>query len=929
MRNYISKEELEEVSKNSQIDKTCIPECLFFEDIVEYKKINNAASIDDLYNDLIYDRKIKSDNIIIAHCDLSEIYNDIKSIPIKSIDNINNFVEGLLVAEYENFIKDKFNMGIETCIKLPDDEEFIREFIEDAYDILDYSLNINSLFEQIIVPIYPSIDRDLLDKLFNITRSAILLGFDNSYKINSRLTTIPSISIDEKLKEFDVSEEKLYFRNSIRFTETHKLESSYCLLQKQNYSLDSLCVYSKSINSVRNIEDKRLILKVGDEVIFNIKGFITNNSAYSILKVYINSLDSVKNVNFRCFNYKPSNQSGPNGGIPTKFYFNKLEISKDFNPASVSIDTSLTIGSKENEVVDITYGFEGVEIPELRFRKNVAFKSDCVFKSSTIGNCIDLNKTKFCDNTVNVRAFKDAVINRISTSDNSTNFLSESIEQVNKEVFYRLSVKENPSNLKINLENLKKIFFNAFLVNGIEFEKNQNLKSLVYLEEGSICKGKFDCISFNGNSRLKSLRLNSFPGCTIGTLDLRGSRIERLGGSGVLDIKIDNLYIDGSITKYVSLEAGNVKISNLYINEGETFSIKNCEIVGDLVIPESIKNFSIENCEVSKVIFDKKVKLRSLTLIFENQQKSTKDLINFDDVINNLSNLAFNNMFKNGRNIDLFLNGIKDIEYSTFYKIYEYLFYYNSIYSNSPFVNLSIINKKDEALTNSNKFNAYCNFNCIKRYCIIKDGIRKLNIVNPSNLTFDDSLRLFPSVEEVSIQMNKKKSELFINLFQAENVKKLTVDCKLTSPQICSNTKNTSLEEINLAYESNLSKTVFYPAAFRRDLKVNVDVDGTGYYCDINMIGLIINDLQDSIPEEANTNVNVEEIFLLACPKDIIVVFDNLKISSYSTYYEFINKLLDTFNVSISKKLINLFIDSKYKAEFISNLEEKGNYSVD
>lgn len=920
MRNYISKEELEKVYKNSRINKTCVPECLFFEDMLEYKKINNAASIDDLYNDLIYDRKVKSDNIIIAH------YDDTKSIPIKSIDNINNFVEELLVTEYENFIKDKFNMGIETCIKLPDDEKFIREFIEDVYDILDCSLNINSLFEQIIVPIYPSIDRDLLDKLFNITRSAILLGFDNSYKINSRLTTIPSISIDEKLKEFDVSEEKLYFRNSIRFTETHKLESSYCLLQKQNYSLDSLCVYSKSINSVRNIEDKRLILKVGDEVIFNIKGFITNNSAYSILKVYINSLDSIKNVNLHCFNYKPSNQSGPNGGIPTKFYFNKLEIAKDFNPATVSIDTSLTIGSKEGEVVDITYGFEGVEIPELRFRKNVAFKSDCVFKSSTIGNCIDLNKTKFCNNTVNARAFKDAVINRISTSDNSTNFLSESIEQVNKEAFYRLSVKENPSNLKINLENLKKIFFNAFLINGIEFEKNQNLKSLAYLEEGSICKGKFDCISFNGNSRLKSLRLNSFPGCIIGTLDLRGSRIERLEGSGVLDIKIDNLYIDGNITKRVSLEAGNVRINNLYINGGETFSIKNCEIVGDLVVPESIKNFSIENCKVSKVIFDKKIKLKSLTLIFEDQPKSAKDLINFDKVINNL---AFGDMFKNGRKICLFLNGIEDIEYSTFYKIYEYLFYYSSIYGNSPFINLSIINKKDEALTNSNRFNASYNFNCIKKYCIIKDGIRKLNIVNPKHLVFDDSLRLFPSVEEVEIQSYKKKSELFVNLFQAENVKKLTVGCKLSSPQICSNTKNTSLEEINLAYESNLSETVFYPAAFRRDLKVNVDVDGTGYYCDINMIELIINDLQDSIPEEANTNVNVEEIFLLACPKDIIVVFDNLRISSYSTYYEYINKLLDTFNVSISKKLINLFIDSKYKAEFISNLEEKGNYSVD
>ena len=919
MRNYISKE-LEKVYKNSQIDKTCVPECLFFEDMVEYKKINNAASIDDLYNDLIYDRKVKSDNIIIAH------YDDIKSIPIKSIDNINNFVEGLLVAEYENFIKDKFNLGIETCIKLPDDEKFIREFIEDTYDILDCSLNINSLFEQIIVPIYPSIDRDLLDKLFNITRSAILLWFDNSYKINSRLTEIPSISIDEKLKEFDVSEEKLYFRNSIRFTETHKLESSYCLLQKQNYSLDSLCVYSKSINSVRNIEDKRLILKVGDEVIFNIKGFITNNSAYSILKVYINSLDSIKNVNLRCFNYKPSKQSGPNGGIPTKFYFNKLEIAKDFNPASVSIDTSLTIGSKEDEVVDITYGFEGVEVPELRFRKNVAFKSDCVFKSSTIGNCIDLNKTKFCDNMVNARAFKDAVINRISTSDNSTNFLSESIEQVNKEAFYRLSVKENPSNLKINLENLKKIFFNAFLINGIEFEKNQNLKSLAYLEEGSICKGKFDCISFNGNSRLKSLRLNSFPGCTIGTLDLRGSRIERLEGSGVLDIKIDNLYIDGNITKSVNLEAGNVGINNLYINGGETFSIKNCEIVGDLVVPESIKNFSIENCRVSKVIFDKKIKLKSLTLIFEDQPKSAKDLINFDKAI---SNLAFDDMFKNGRKVYLFLNGIEDIEYSTFHKIYEYLFYYSSIYGNSPFINLSIINKKDEALTNSNRFNASYNFNCTKKYCIIKDGIRKLNIVNPKHLVFDDDLRLFPSVEEVSIQMNKKKHELFVNLFQAENVKKLTVGCKLTGPQICSNTKNTSLEEINLAYGSNLSETVFYPAAFRRDLKVNVDVDEAGNYCDINMIELIINDLQDSIPEEANINVNVEEIFLLACPKDIIVVFDNLKISSYSTYYEYINKLLDTFNVSISKKFINLFIDSKYKAEFISNLEEKGNYSID
>lgn len=919
MRNYISKEELEEIYKNPQIDKTCIPECLFFEDIVEYKKINNTASISDLYNDLIYDRKVKSDNIIIAH------YDDIKSIPIKGIDNINNFVEGLLVAEYENFIKDKFNLGIETCIKLPDDEKFIREFIEETYDILDCSLNINSLFEQIIVPIYPSIDRDLLDKLFNITRSAILLGFDNSYKINTRLTEIPSISIDEKLKEFDVSEEKLYFKNSIRFTETHKLESSYCLLQKQNYSLDSLCVYSKSINSVRNIEDKRLILKVGDEVIFNIKGFITNNSAYSILNVYINSLDSIKNVNLHCFNYKPSSQVRGNV-IPTKFYFNKLEISKDFNPASVSIDTSLTIGSKEDEVVDITFGFEEVEIPELRFRKNVAFKSDCVFKSSTIGDCIDLNKTKFCNNTVNVRVFKDAVINRISTSDNSTNFLSESIEQVYKEAFYRLSVKENPSNLKINLENLKKIFFNAFLINGIEFEKNQNLKSLVYLEEGSICKGKFDCISFNGNSKLKSLKLNSFPGCTIDTLDLRGSRIECLEGSGVLDIKINNLYIDGNITKCVNLEAGNVIINNLYISGGETLRLKECRIVGDLVIPESIKNFSIVNCWVSKVIFDKKVKLKSFTLIFEDQPKSAKDLINFDDVINNL---AFNDMFKNGRKIDLFLKGIEDIEYSTFYKIYEYLFYYSSIYGNSPFVNLSIINKKDEALTNSNRFNASYNFNCTKKYCIIKDGIRKLNIVNPSNLVFDDDLRLFPSVEEVEIQNYKKKPELFINLFQAENVKKLTVGCKLTSPQICSNTKNTSLEEINLAYGSNLSKTVFYPAAFRRDLKVNVDVDGTGYYCDINMIELIINDLQDSIPEEANTNVNVEEIFLLACPKDIIVVFDNLKNSSYSTYYEYVNKLLDTFSVSISKKLINLFIDSKYKAEFISNLEEKGNYTVD
>jgi len=924
MRNYINKEELEEVSKISQqIYKTCVPECLFFEDIVEYKKINNAASVDDLYNDLIYDRKIKSNNIII----ISASYNDIKSIPIKSIDNINSFVEGLLVAEYENFIKDKFNMGIltfETCIKLPDDEKFIREFIEETYDMLDCSLNINSLFEQIIVPIYPSMDRDLLDKLFNITRSAILLGFDNSYKINSRLTEIPSISIDEKLKEFDVVEEKLYFRNSIRFTDTHKLESSYCLLQKQNYSLDSLCIYSKSINSVRNIEDKRLILKVGDEVIFNIKGFITNNSAYSILKVYINSLDSIKNVNLHCFNYNPSDKS-KTGVIPTKFYFNKLELSKDFNPASVSIDTSLTIGSKEDEDVDITHSFEGVEIPELRFRKNVTFKKECLFKSSTIGNCIDLNKTKFCDNVVNARTFKDAVINKISTSDNSTNFLSESIEQVYKEAFYRLSVKENPSNLKINLENLTRIFFNAFLISGIEFKKNQNLKSLVYLEEGSICKGKFDCISFNGNSKLKSLKLNSFPGCTIDTLDLRGSKIECLEGSGVLDIEINNLYIDGNITKRVNLET-NVKINNLYINGGETFCIKECRIVEDLVIPESIKNLSIINCGVSKVIFDKKVKLKSLELIFEDQPKSTKDLINFDEVINNL---AFSDMFKNGRKIDLFLNGIKDIEYSTFYKIYEYLFYYSSTHSFSPFVNLSIINRKDEALTNSNKFNASYNFNCQKKYCIIKDGIRKLNIVNPSTLIFDDSLRLFPSVEEVEIQSYKKKHEVFINLFQAENVKKLTVGCKLKSPEICSNTKNTSLEEINLAYESNLSETVFYPAAFRRDLKVNVDVDGTGYYCDINMIGLIINDLQDSIPEEANTNVNVEEIFLLACPKDIIVVFDNLKISSYSTYYEYINKLLDTFSVSISKKLINLFIDSKYKAEFISNLEEKGNYTVD
>ena len=919
MKNYISKEELEEVSKNSQqIYKICFPESLFFEDIVEYKKINNAASTDDLYNDLIYDRKIKSDNIIIAH------YYDIKSIPIKSIDNINNFVEELLVAEYENFIKDKFNMAFETCIKLPDDEKFIREFIEETYDILDCSLNINSLFEQIIVPTYPSIDRDLLDKLFNITRSAILLGFDNSYKINSRLTEIPSISIDEKLKEFDVVEEKLYFRNSIRFTETHKLESSYCLSQKQNYSLDSLCVYSKSINSVRNIEDKRLILKVGDEVIFNIKGFITNNSAYSISKVYINSLDSIKNVNLHCFNYNPSDRSRT-GVIPTKFYFNKLEISKDFNPASVSIDTSLTIGSKEDEVVDITYGFEGVEIPELRFRKNVAFKSDCVFKSSTIGDCIDLNKTKFCDNVVNAMTFKDAVINRISTSDNSTNFLSESIKQVYKEAFYRLSVKENPSNLKINLENLTKIFFNAFLISGIEFEKNQNLKSLAYLEEGSICKGKFGCISFNGNSKLKSLRLNSFPSCTIDTLDLSGSRIERLEGTGVLNIEINNLYIDGNITKCVDLET-NVIINNLYINGGETLRLKECKIVGDLVVPESIKNFSIRNCIVSKVIFDKKVKLKSLELIFEDQPKSTKDLINFDEAINNL---AFNDMFKKGRNIDLFLNGIKDIEYSTFYKIYEYLFYYSRIYGNSPFVNLSIINKKDEALTNSNIFNASYNFNCMKKYCIIKDGIRKLNIVNPSNLAFDDSLHLFPSVEEVEIQSYKKKPELFINLFQAENVKKLTVGCKLKSPQICSNTKNTSLEEINLAYESILSDATFFPAAFRRDLKVNVDVDGTKNYCDINMIELIVDDIQDSIPKEANTSVNAEEIFLLACPKDIIVTFDNLKISSYSTYYEYINKLLDTFSVYISNKLINLFIDSKYKAEFISNLEEKGNYFVD
>lgn len=926
MRNYIGKEELEEVSKNSQqIYKICFPESLFFEDIVEYKKINNAASVDDLYNDLIYDRKIKSGNITI----ISATYSHIKSIPIKSIDNINNFVEELLVDEYENFIKDKFNtniLPIETCIKLPDDENFIREFIEETYDILDCSLNINSLFEQIIVPIYPSMDRDLLDKLFNITRSAILLGLDNSYKINSRLTEIPSISIDEKLKEFDVVEEKLYFRNSIRFTETHKLESSYCLLQKQNYSLDSLCVYSKSINSVRNIEDKRLILKVGDEVIFNIKGFITNNSAYSILKVYINSLDSIKNVNLHCFNYNPSDKV-KTGVIPTKFYFNKLEISKDFNPAFVSIDTSLTIGSKEGEDVDITYGFEGVEIPELRFRKNVAFKRECLFKSSTIGNCIDLNKTKFCDNVVNTMTFKDAVINRISTSDNSTNFLSESIKQVYKEAFYRLSVKENPSNLKINLENLTNIFFNAFLISGIEFEKNQNLKSLAYLEEGSICKGKFGCISFNGNSKLKSLKLNSFPGCTIDTLDLRGSRIERLEGSGVLDIKINNLYIDGNITKYVDLET-NVKINNLYMSGGETFRIKECRIVGDLVIPESIKNLSIRNCIISKVIFDKKVKLRSLELVFEGQPKSTKNLINFDKVINNLSNLAFDNMFKNGRNIDLFLNGIKDIEYSTFYKIYEYLFYYSNNYGYSPFVNLSIINKKDEALTNSNKFNASYNFNC-KDYCVIKDGIRKLNIVNPSNLFFDDSLRLFPSVEEVEIQSYKKKPEVFINLFQAENVKKLTVDCKLKSPQICSNTKNTSLEEINLAYESILSGTVFYPAAFRRDLKVNVDVDGTGDYCDINMIELIIDDIQDSIPKEAKTNINAVEIFLLACPKDIIVVFDNLKISSYSTYYEYINKLLDTFSVSISKKLINLFIDSEYKAEFISNFEEKGNYSVD
>ena len=927
MRNYISKEELEEVSKNSQqIYKICFPESLFFEDIVKYKKINNAASIDDLYNDLIYDRKIKSDNIII----FSATYNHIKSIPIKSIDNINSFVEGLLVAEYENFIKDKFSTNIltlETCIKLPDDEKFIREFIEETYDILDCSLNINSLFEQIIVPIYPSIDRDLLDKLFNITRSAILLGFDNSYKINSRLTEIPSISIDEKLKEFDVSEEKLYFRESIRFTEKHKLESSYCLLQKQNYSLDSLCVYSKSINSVRNIEDKRLILKVGDEVIFNIKGFITNNSAYSILKVYINSLDSIKNVNLHCFNYNPSDKS-KKGVIPTKFYFNKLEISKDFNPASVSIDTSLIIGSKEDGDVDITYGFEGVEIPELRFRKNVAFKKECLFKSSTIGNCIDLNKTKFCDNVVNAMTFKDAVINKISTSDNSTNFLSESIKQVSKEAFYRLSVKENLSNLKINLENLERIFFNAFLISGIGFEKNQNLKSLVYLEEGGICKGKFGCISFNGNSRLKSLKLNSFPDCTIDTLDLRGSRIECLEGTGVLDIEINNLYIDGNITKRVDLET-NVKINNLYINGGETFCIKECRIVNDLVIPKSIKTFSIIHCEVSKVIFDKKIKLRSLTLTFELHPKSTKDLINFDNVINNLASNAFDNMFKNGRNIDLHLCGIKDIEYSTFCKIYEYLFYYSDNHGSSPFINLSIINKKDEALTNSNKFNASYNFNCKKRYCIIKDGIRKLNIVNPSCLTFDSSLDLFPSVEEVEIQSYKKKPEVFINLFQAENVKKLTVGCKLKSPQICSNRKNTSLEEINLAYESILGNTTFYPAAFRRDLKVNVDVDGTGNYCDINMIELIIDDIQDSIPKEARTNVNSEEIFLLACPKDILVVFDNLKISSYSTYYEYINKLLDTFSVSISKKLVNLFIDSKYKAEFISNLEEKGNYSVD
>ena len=551
-----------------------------------------------------------------------------------------------------------------------------------------------------------------------------------------------------------------------------------------------------------------------------------------------------------------------------------------------------------------------------------------MFKSSTIGNCIDLNKTKFCDNVVNAMTFKDTVINRISTSDNSTNFLSESIKQVSKEAFYRLSVKENPSNLKINLENLERIFFNAFLINGIEFERNQNLKSLAYLEEGSICKGKFDCISFNGNSKLKSLKLNSFPGCTNDTLDLRGSKIERLAGSGVLDIKINNLYIDGNITKRVDLET-NVKINNLYINGGETFCIKECRIVGDLVIPESIKNLSIINCEVSRVIFDKKIKLRSLTLDFEYHPKSTKDLINFDNVINNLASNAFDNMFKNGRNIDLHLNGIKDIEYSTFCKIYEYLFYYSDNYGNSPFVNLSIINKKDEALTNSNKFNASYNFNCMKKYCIIKDGIRKLNIVNPSNLTFDSSLYLFPSVEEVEIQSYKKKPEVFINLFQAENVKKLTVGCKLKSPQICSNTKNTNLEEINLAYESILSGTIFYPAAFRRDLKVNVDVDGTRNYCDINMIELIIDDIQDSIPKEARTNVNSEEIFLLACPKDILVVFDNLKISSYSTYYEYINKLLDTFSVSISKKLVNLFIDSKYEAEFISNLEEKGNYTVD
>lgn len=915
MRNYISKE-LEKVYKNPQIDKTCVPECLFFEDIVEYKKINNAASIDDLYNDLIYDRKVKSDNIII-------LSNDIKSIPIKSIDNISSFVEGLLVAEYENFINNKFNkviLPLETCIKLPDNEKFIKEFIEETYDILDCSLNINSLFEQIIVPIYPSIDRDLLDKLFNITRSAILLGFDNSYGINSRLTTIPSISIDEKLKEFDVSEEKLYFKDSIRFTEEHKLESSYCLLQKQNYSLDSLCIYSKSINSVRNIEDKRLILKVGDEVIFNIKGFITNNSAYSILKVYINSLDSIKNVNLHCFNYKPSGA----GVIPTKFYFNKLEISKNFNPASVSIDTSLTIGSKEDEVVeDITFGFGEAEIPELRFRKNVAFKGDCLFKFSTIGNCIDLNKTKFCDNTVNARTFKDAVINKISTSDSSTNFLSESIEQVNREAFYRLSVKENPSNLKINLENLKKIFFNAFLINGIEFEKNQNLKSLAYLEEGSICKGKFDCISFNGNSKLKSLRLNSFPSCTIDTLDLRGSKIECLEG-GDSGLEINNLYIDGNVTKCVKLVC--LKINNLYINGCETLHVDSCKIDRDLVIPESIKNLSIINCRASKVIFDKKVKLKSLSLIFEDQPKSTKDLINFDNVINNL---AFDDMFKNSRKIDLYLNGIEDIKYSTFCKIYEYLFYYSGTYGSSPFVNLSIINKKDETLINSNRFNASYNFNCTKKYCIIKDGIRKLNIVNPSNLVFDDSLRLFPSVEEVNIQSYKREPELFINLFQAENVKKLTVGCKLKSPWIRSNNKNTSLEEINLAYKSILSETLFYPMAFRRDLRVNVDVDGTGNYYNINMIEWIINDLQDSIPKEARTNVNSEEILSLACPEDIIVEFGKFKISSYSTYYEYINKLFNTFSVSISKKLINIFIDSKYKAEFISNLKEKGNYTID